>query len=111
MRRKAAGIQPRKPHPDAVIEAELQRIISLRRAVERKEALLGHDAEDLRKIREVMRRNAGSEFNPGRKIDTDVLIAEMAALEAEVVKLHDEIAARMSAIHDSDLAWLEGRPS
>jgi hypothetical protein len=98
---------PRKPHPDAQVESELQRILSLRRAIGRKESLIRQDAEDLRKIRTVIRRYAGADFNRARKADADVLVGEMASLEAEVTKLHDEIAARVSTLHDSDLAWLD----
>jgi hypothetical protein len=107
-RRSPSPLPERKPHPDARIEAELQRIISLRKVIARKEAQLEQNAEGIERIRNVMRGNSGSAWNSPRAREADALQRESAQLEAEVTKLHDEIAERIAARDDTDLAWLDG---
>jgi hypothetical protein len=100
---------PREPHPDPRIEAELQRVISLRKAVARKEAQLDANDRNLRRVRATMRANSGSENNGRRADEADAIRQDSAGLEAEIMALHDEIAARIGKMDDADLAWLERR--
>ena len=109
LRRRPEEPPPRRPHPDARTEAELQRIISLRRAVTRKEAQLDANDGNLKSIRNTMRANSGSAYNTSRAREADALQRESAQLGAEVIKLHDEIAERVGRIDDADLAWLDSR--
>lgn len=105
--RKASAPQQRRPHPDARIEAEMQRIISLRRAIARKETQLDENDNNLRRICKEMRINSGSAHNPERAAEADNIRSDSASLEAEVAKLHDEIAERIGRLEDTDLAWLD----
>jgi Mg2+ and Co2+ transporter CorA len=101
----------RNPHPDARIEAELQRIISLRKAVTRKEELLASDHEQIAGMRErVSRRPTWDAAQPVKQQIAD-LLAETQTLELQITQLHDDIAARIAKLDDADLAWLEEEPS
>lgn len=109
--RRRGRVPPRQPHPDARIEAELQRVISLRRAVARKETLLDKDHRDIGVMRRKLRHDGASGSAPMWAAHAEELQSEAAGLEAEIAKLHDEIAERISRLDDSDLAWLEGSPA
>jgi Mg2+ and Co2+ transporter CorA len=91
----------RNPHPDARIEAELQRIISLRKAVTRKEELLASDHEQI----------AGMRERVSRRPTWDAAQPVTQTLELQITQLHDDIAARIAKLDDADLAWLEEEPS
>lgn len=101
--------RPRRPHPDARVESELQRIISLRNAVARKENQLESNDDNLRRLRNIMRANSGSDYTGERIAQIDGLQQDSARLEAEIIALHDEIAARVAKIDDIDLVFLDGR--
>lgn len=101
----------RKPHPDARIEAELQRIISLRKAVTRKEELLARDHQQIAGMRErLSRRPTWDAAKPVKQQIAD-LLEETQTLELQVAQLHDDIADRIGKLDDTDLAWLEAEPS
>jgi hypothetical protein len=71
-------------------------------------ALLAADHEQVAALRATVAKHPGWDNTAGRKEQIAHLLEEMQPLDAEVVKLHDEIAARIGKIDDSDLAWLEG---
>jgi len=54
----------RAPHPDPRTEAELQRIMSLRRQAARKEEMIAADQRNLRRLRNYARRNIGTSSVP-----------------------------------------------
>jgi len=109
---------PRKPHPDARIEAELQRIISLRGSAARKEAQIGQYGAEVAKLHDQL-RTASSKSMTGnlyggltanvQPLERRVaaLQGEMRKLEAEVGQVHDEIGKRIEQLHDTDLAYLD----
>jgi hypothetical protein len=107
IRKRAIEPPARKPHPDPRIEAELQRIISLRKTVARKEELLAGDHLQITRMRErLSRRPTWDAATPVRQ-QIDGLLAETQTLEREVTQLHDDIAGRIAKLDDTDLAWLE----
>ena len=97
---------PRRPHPDARIEAELQRILSLQKAILRKDELLAADHQQIADLRHTVTRHPTWDGDLSRRERIAELLAEADDLEAEVAKLHDDIAARISALSDTDLAYL-----
>ena len=97
----------RRPHPDARIETELQRILSLRKAIARKEALLDGDQAQLATLRATVAKHPTWDGHYLRQRQIETLLAEIAPLEAEVAKLHDEIAERVGRIDDADLTYLD----
>jgi predicted nucleic acid-binding Zn-ribbon protein len=96
----------RQPHPDARVEAEFQRILSLRKAVARKEEQLSQNQANIAHIRNMTTRHPGYDGHALRLRQIEALQREIPGLEAEVVRLHDEIAERIAAITDTDLAYL-----
>ena len=106
MRRKPPAAA-RKSHPDARVEVELQRIISLRKVIARKEDLLARDHEQIDALRHTTTRHPTWDGHGDRKRQIQALLDETQVLDAEVAKLHDDIAARVSILADTDLAYLE----
>lgn len=106
MRRKSPAAE-RKPHPDARVEVELQRIISLRKVIARKEDLLASDHKQLDALRDTVTRHPTWDGHTRRQQQIRTLLDETQVLDAEVAKLHDDIAARVSVLTDTDLAYLE----
>jgi hypothetical protein len=97
----------RRPHPDARIEVQLQRIRSLRLAVERKEELLAETQQQLIDLRDYTARHPGSENHHRRLSLIGTLLDDLKDLDAEVARLHDDIAGRCDALSDTDLAYLD----
>ena len=95
----------RQPHPDPRIEAELQAIVTARRAVARQEEQIALNLREIRRLRGKARENAGyysgqeSERMAGR-------VKENAEMEAGIGGFHDEISKRMATLSDSDIAYL-----
>lgn len=120
-RRSASSLPPRRPHPDARVEAELQRIISLRATAARKETLAGQYQSEIGtlhdQLREVSRKNMNGSLCGGgltanvQPLERRVagLQGEMRKLEAEVGQVHDEIGKRIEQLNDTDLAYLDHR--
>jgi uncharacterized small protein (DUF1192 family) len=117
-RRPGRPVPERRPHPDARIEAELQRIISLRATVARKESLIGQYQTEIDKLhaqlRTVSDRNMhGTLYGGGLKAHVlpleqrvGSLQGEMRNLETEVGQVHDEIGKHIAELNDADLAYL-----
>jgi hypothetical protein len=80
------------PHPDPRVEAELRRILSLRQAVGARE----------RTLRSTHRSLRGTSVPEVRAAYAN----EIRGVEDEIVGLHDEIAKRIAALSDTDLAYL-----
>lgn len=97
---------PRRPHPDASTEIRLQRIVSLRLAIARKEALLAADQEQLAGLRQTVARHPNWDGSFDRQHQITTLLGEISELEEAVAGLHDEIAARAEGLSDVDLAYL-----
>lgn len=106
-RRRTLASEPRRPHPDARVETELQRIISLRKVIARKEDLLAEDQQRISALRRAMVSNAGYDGNKDRQAQVRLLLEETQTLDTEIARLHDDIAARVDALTDTDLAWLD----
>jgi hypothetical protein len=102
-------VAPPAPHPDPRIEAELQRITSLRKVIARREDLLDADHRQITDLRDTVSRHPTWDGTLGRRQQITGLLDETHALEAEIVKLHDEIAERIARLSDTDVAWLEPR--
>jgi hypothetical protein len=101
----------RSPHPDARIEAELQRIISLRSSLARQEEEAAHaTAEAVRADRHAGRvESHGVPVSHRYAQRAQELRAIAAQAEAEIISIHAEIAKRIAALSDDDLLWLDTR--
>ena len=102
---------PRRPHPDARIEAELQRIISLRSSIARQEEAAAHAAAEAERAdREAGRvEKHGTQHADGYAQRAQEFRAIAAQAEAEITAMHDKIANRIAALNDDDLLWLDAR--
>jgi len=102
----------RRPHPDARIEAELQRIISLRSSIARQQEAAAHAAaEAVRADRQAGRVEQHGALHSDRYAQrAQELRAIAAQAEAEITSIHEEIAKRIAALGDDDLLWLDPRP-
>lgn len=96
----------RRPHPDARVEAELQRIISLRTAIARKEDLAARNHEQITALRQMVAKHPTWDGLKERKTQIAALLAETDGLDRDVTGLHDEIAKRIAALSDTDVAYL-----
>jgi hypothetical protein len=103
----------RTPHPDGRMEAELQRVLALLRAVDRTEARLN----DIRVQRQGLDAKASRHASRGDahalslvRGQADRLREERDALEAELPPLYDEIARRLADLGD-DAAYLLPEPA
>jgi hypothetical protein len=97
----------RQGHPNPRIEAEFQRIVSLRRDVARKEAEL--DAAQLEIPR--LRKTAGQPNRSFSRADAawkqaDALEARLPVLATEIQELHDQITKAIEPFADDDLLFL-----
>jgi transposase len=88
------------------VEAELQRIISLRRALTRRETQLDANSDDVRILRRRLRRDADAGEAPKWQQQITDLRDEMERLEAEVAGLHDQVEKRIGGLNDTDLTYL-----
>ena len=96
----------REPHPDPRIEAELQRILSLRLMISGKEALIVRDHEQVASLRARLARHPHWNAASYQREQVDRLLEEIGGIEAEILTLHDEIKARLDLISDVDLTAL-----
>jgi chromosome segregation ATPase len=123
MRRRSQQASPppsRRPHPDARIEAELQRILSLRATAARKESQVGQYQNEIAKLHDQLRaishkNMTGNLYGGGLTANTQPverrvagLQGEIRKLETEVSQVHDEIGKRVEQLSDTDLAYLDG---
>lgn len=98
----------RQPHPDARIEAELQRVLALQRSAARTEAVIDRLNSEAGKMDTYARKHPhlyGSA--EGSSARAQELRDEAAEQEERVAKLHDEIAKRLEALGE-DALWLGG---
>jgi aminoglycoside phosphotransferase (APT) family kinase protein len=103
MRKRLAEALPvpaRVPHPDGRVEAELQRVLSMRRAAGRIETRLG---DILRTLREVdadrFRHSGGNEVRAQSLARfAEELRGERVKLEAELPALQEELSERLAAL-------------
>ena len=105
MTRRKTG-PAREPHPDPRIEAQLQRILSERRMIAGKEELIERDRAEIAMLRAVITKHPNWDGLKRRQDQVAVLLAEIHATEAEILRLHDEIEARIDKISDPDLTAL-----
>lgn len=96
----------RRSHPDPRKEAILQRIMSLRAAVARKEALAAADQAAVLKLRRRISRRTASLSAPDWRRQAERLLAEIKTLDGEIAAAHEEIGQWMDKVDDLDLAWL-----
>jgi hypothetical protein len=97
--------EDRRPHPDPLIEAALQRIIVLRRMSEEKEKQARHDRRRIRKLDRVLARRRGIDFS-GRARLADTLRQEVRDVEREILDLQDAITDQVNELAADDLLWL-----
>ena len=100
------SVPAREPHPDPRIEAQLQRILSIRTMSAGKEALIVRDRAEVAALRATIAKHPTWDGLTRRQDQVVVLLKEVAGVEAEILKLHDEIEARLSQISDVDLTAL-----
>lgn len=105
-KRKTPPVPGRHPHPDARVEAELQRILALQRAVGRQEQLIEQNLDEIRALR-VRARTTGYRTD-GREFEKLArgLVAENAEVEAAIGDLHNQIDERVTKLTETDLAYL-----
>jgi seryl-tRNA synthetase len=98
----------RHPHPDAVVEAQLQRILSLRKLVALKEELAARDYEEIRQLRHKFRKRILVDGHGAQAClkQANSLQEEVKVLADEIARAHDEIAALTRELNETDLAWL-----
>jgi hypothetical protein len=97
---------PRRPHPNPRIEAEFQRIISLRRAAERLEAELDTAHHEIPRLRRKGGRDAGSVGAIVAREQAEALQGRLPELDAEIRGIHEEIAKAIASFDDDDLLFL-----
>jgi hypothetical protein len=105
MARKPAE-RPRDPHPDPRIEAQLQRILSIRRMIAGKHELIDQDREQIASLRAKVEKHPQFDRAKYQREQIGALLGEVGKTEAEILKLHDEIGARLDEISDADLTAL-----
>jgi predicted nucleic acid-binding Zn-ribbon protein len=104
--RKVPSAPDRRPHPDARVEAELQRIVTLRRAVSRQERLIEQNLQQIDALRDKARNNAAYIAGENAERMAKALVKENSGLETEISNLHDRIDERIAKLTDTDLAYL-----
>lgn len=96
----------REPHPDPRIEARLQRILSLRKIIAGKEALVERDRAQITSLRATIAKHPSWDGLRQRKTQVTELLREIIEVEADILKLHDDIEERLGEISDMDLTAL-----
>jgi chromosome segregation ATPase len=117
IRRRDRLRQP-DPHPDPVIERELERIRQLQRRCHTKEDQIHDYRVEIDNLHGALRRYerklVGNPVSPKsvrdaiEAADKRVLSlqAEIRQIEAEIDKVHDEVGARQDRLSPSDLSYL-----
>jgi hypothetical protein len=90
----------RKPHPDSRVEAELQRVLALQRAITRTEARLKNVRDAQWRVDEDLREYAGQSPVQDLAKQAGELRKERADLEASLLPMHEEIARRLADLGD-----------
>jgi predicted phage-related endonuclease len=99
-------VPERRPHPDPCLETELQRILSMRAAIARKEAALKDIQETVKYLRYDARFDPKSAGTVQRFKQIERYRRETRELEREISRLHEEIEKRCAALDVVDLAYL-----
>jgi hypothetical protein len=125
IRRKRERV--RTPHPDPRVEAELQKILMLRRMADGYEEQIQRHADVVEDAQRAIkgaatrhgRKKSSATFITAEQVDKVAEISarriaqaedKMTALRGEVRRVHDEIADLMAKLADTDLAFLEPEP-
>lgn len=106
---RQAPVLPTGKHPDSRVDAQLEQIRSLRRAVARKEAAAQKaysDMADIRKKATVAISNGHRGRGASLAEYGDEVQATAANLDTFIRADHEAIAALMAGLDDSDLAFL-----
>jgi hypothetical protein len=92
----------REPHPDARVEAELQRVLALQRAVRRTEARLEDIGREQQKVSDERRADVSRSRPNDRPLAALAceLREERLRLEAGLAPLHDEVSKRLADLGD-----------
>jgi len=96
-KRPVPSIPARMPHPDPRVEAVLQRVISAKNAIGRREAELDQHAADIATMQRRRRRAAGGSPNVAADLGRAV-----AARQKEMIKVEEELAG----LHADVATWL-----
>jgi cell division protein FtsB len=95
----------RQGHPNARIEAEFQRIVSLRRDIARKEAELDAAPAEIDDLRRTAVHYGGATAKTCTA-QANALEARLPVLATEIQELHDQIAKAIEPFDDDDLLFL-----
>jgi hypothetical protein len=105
-RKRRPAAPPRRPHPNPRIEAEFQRILSLRRAAERLEEELDAAYREIPRLHRKGGRDTGSIGARVARDQEQQLRSSLPELEAKIRALHEEIAKAIDPFDDDDLLFL-----
>jgi predicted nucleic acid-binding Zn-ribbon protein len=117
----------RTPHPDPRMEAELQKVLMLRRMADGYEEQIGHymdvvdDAQDAidKAILNHGRNSESLSYISAKQLQQVTEASErrasraeerISALRGEMRRVHEEIAELIAKLPDTDLAFLEPAP-
>jgi hypothetical protein len=107
-RRSPPPPEPRRPHPDGRVEAQLQRVLSLYSAVDRTAARIGSITSEQEKLDDKIRASAGYGVTTGHlHAQARELRAERTRLEAFISARHEEITELLTELGE-DAAFLGG---
>lgn len=117
----------RTPHPDPRVEAELQKILMLRRMIDGYEAHIHHYAHVVEDAQQAIddamlnhgRNSESLAYITAEQLQQIIRVGEcqvsraeerMSALRSEARHVHEEIAELIAKLSDTDLAFLEPAP-
>jgi hypothetical protein len=100
----------RQPASDPRVEAQLQQVISLRRAAGRNETALDQCAGGIAELTDTMVRHPTSAGHMERRYEVERLQREIGRLNRETAEYHAQIQEIIAKLSDDDLIWLEPSP-
>jgi cell division protein FtsB len=106
--KKRPVVPVRQGHPVARIEAEFQRIVSLRREVARLEDELDYNQKLLKRMSDDMLDYTGTILKESRR-EVDTVQDRQLVLRTQVRELHEQIAKAIEPFSDDDLLFLDAR--
>lgn len=94
----------RRPHPDAAVEAELQRLISLQQMARRRDDEIARFNRRLRRLEHRMPLRGWKRLE--RTEEGLAVRRLLAASEAEATRLHEDVAKALAALPEDAALWL-----
>ena len=96
----------RIPHPDPARELELQRILDLRAGITRRAELIAQYRQEIKNFHRETRIDTSGKRIDQYLAEVTVLHDRITGTEAEITRVHEEIAALQEKIPADDLAYL-----